>query len=320
EGWRAGRRTCDGGVVNKLPTGERDVALVTTEYTLYPYLSAAENMGFGLKLRRTPQPEVERRVQAEARVLGVRRLLGRRARTLSSGERQRVAVGRATTRVPRLFLLDEPLAQLDTHVRAKLRAEFGRLQAGLGVTTLYTTHDQREAMALGHRMAVLDRGQLQQVAVPQQIYERPANTMVATFVGTPSMALIPVELDENGLSLRAGTLTLRMTDTQRRALREAGGRRWLLGLRAEHVTTVEDSTAAAGRRAELEVTGVEFLGALRLVTGALVGGDRATLTARVRVTNRARPGERLPVVVDLAAAHVFDRATGEAVLHGSPST
>src|SRR5438105_8101480 len=183
-----------GEIVNRLPPKDRDIAMIFQNYALYPHMSARDNMAFGLKLRKIPKQERKKRVDAAGQVLGIFESLAKKPRTLSGGQRQRVAMGRAIVREPRAFLMDEPLSNLDAKLRVHMRAEIARLQRDLNVTTIYVTHDQSEAMTLGHRVAVMRDGFLQQVETPQVLYERPANLFVAEFIGSPAMNLVVDEL------------------------------------------------------------------------------------------------------------------------------
>ena len=185
----------DGQPVNDMEPRDRDIAMVFQSYALYPHLTVRDNMAFSLKYRKTPKPEIRRRVDEAARILELEELLGRKPRQLSGGQRQRVAMGRAIVRQPRAFLMDEPLSNLDAKLRVQMRAEIAKLQRSLGVTTIYVTHDQTEAMTLGSRVAVLRHGVLQQVAAPQELYQRPANLFVAGFIGSPAMNLIEATLE-----------------------------------------------------------------------------------------------------------------------------
>ena len=227
-----------GQVVNGIPSRDRDVAMVFQSYALYPHLDVYENMAFGLRLRKVAKPEAERRVAAAAGVLGLRDLLRRKPRALSGGQRQRVAMGRAIVREPSAFLMDEPLSNLDAKLRVQLRAEIARTQRQLGATTIYVTHDQTEAMTLGHRVAVLKRGLLQQVARPQELYERPVNLFVAGFIGSPPMNLVYGVFDEEpvGLAVTLGNQRVPVDHAllvRRPGLRRYFGRRIVVGIRPE---------------------------------------------------------------------------------------
>src|SRR3954466_6129080 len=199
-------------VVNNLPPGARDVAMVFQNYALYPHMTVAENIGFALKLRKVPKAEARKRIARTADIIGLTDHLDRKPRQLSGGQRQRVAMGRAIVREPQAFLMDEPLSNLDAKLRVEMRAEILRLQRDLAVTTIYVTHDQTEAMTMGDRVAVMRKGVLQQVAGPQELYERPANLFVAEFIGSPAMNLVDADLaaDNGGLVARFGEHALRL--------------------------------------------------------------------------------------------------------------
>jgi multiple sugar transport system ATP-binding protein len=194
-----GSISIDGRDVTDLPPRERDVAMVFQSYALYPHKTVRDNLGYGLKVRRTPKAEIDRRVSDVAKQLGLEELLGRRPAALSGGQRQRVAMGRAIVREPKAFLMDEPLSNLDAKLRVGMRAQLSALHARLRTTTIYVTHDQIEAMTLGERVAVLRDGRIQQVDTPQELYMRPANVFVAAFIGSPAMNLVEADVDGNEL-------------------------------------------------------------------------------------------------------------------------
>src|SRR5436190_4222077 len=218
--------------VTDIPPKERDVAMVFQNYALYPYLTVAANIAFPLKIARVKKEERERRVTEVAELLGLSEYLERKPGQLSGGQRQRVAMGRAIIREPSVFLMDEPLSNLDAKLRVQMRADIAALQARLGVTTVYVTHDQSEAMTLGHRVAVLRDGRLQQCAAPRALYEQPANTFVAGFIGSPSMNLISVPLGSNG-SVSIGGATIELPDAVRSAASAAGWQELVVGVRPE---------------------------------------------------------------------------------------
>ncbi len=257
----------DGRPVNDMEPRDRDIAMVFQSYALYPHLTVRDNMGFSLKYRKTPKQEIRRRVDEAARILELEELLGRKPRQLSGGQRQRVAMGRAIVRQPRAFLMDEPLSNLDAKLRVQMRAEIARLQRSLGVTTIYVTHDQTEAMTLGSRVAVLRHGVLQQVASPQELYRRPANLFVAGFIGSPAMNLIEATLERGpggsgtggsgtdssgtgGPQVVFGTHRLRVPAGVLRehpALEKYLGRKVVTGIRPEHL---EDAALVPGAAPE----------------------------------------------------------------------
>jgi multiple sugar transport system ATP-binding protein len=225
-------------VVNHLLPKDRDIAMVFQNYALYPHMTVFDNMAFGLRQRKMPKAEITRRVTEAAQTLGLADSLGKKPRTLSGGQRQRVAMGRAIVREPQLFLMDEPLSNLDAKLRVEMRAEISRIQRDLGVTTIYVTHDQTEAMTMGDRVAVMRKGVMQQVDVPQRLYEQPANLFVAEFIGSPAMNLVEAELAraDGGLVARFGEHRLRVGKRildRRPSLADYAGRQVLLGIRPE---------------------------------------------------------------------------------------
>ncbi|MEU8132401.1 ABC transporter ATP-binding protein [Streptodolium elevatio] len=268
-------------VVNRVPSRDRDVAMVFQSYALYPHLNVRDNIGFGLRLRKLPKPEIRKRVEQAARTLGLEEHLGRKPRQLSGGQRQRVAMGRAIVREPQAFLMDEPLSNLDAKLRVQMRAQIARLTRELGVTTLYVTHDQVEAMTLGDRVAVMRKGILQQVAPPQELYDRPVNLFVAGFIGSPAMNLFSGELDRapdgkgeaagegagtgGGITVRLGDQTLAVPPellAERPALRAYVGRSVVVGIRPEDLfdAAEDDAPAPDGMLLRAETDLVESMG------------------------------------------------------------
>ena len=333
-----------GRVVNDLPPKNRDIAMVFQNYALYPHMSAFKNMAFGLKLRKVPRTEISSRVGDAAKVLGLEGVLPKRPRTLSGGQRQRVAMGRAIVREPQAFLMDEPLSNLDAKLRVEMRAEIARLQRDLAVTTIYVTHDQVEAITLGDRVAVMRDGLLQQIASPQELYNRPVNLFVAEFIGSPAMNLVGADLAAaNGhMVARFGEHELvvdRDALSARPSLSEFAGRRVILGIRPEDMEDAEVSGAALeGRRIGAEVDIREDMGSELFVhfgVGALpVAGEdvKAALgeeaieatsgtarreggvfVARVGRGSRAEEGGRIDLVVDPTRLHFFDPETSAAI-------
>jgi multiple sugar transport system ATP-binding protein len=329
----SGTISIGGRVVNALPPHQRNVAMVFEGETLYPHLNVGDNLSFGLRMSRMPKEEIDLRVQAESRVLGVARLLGRMPRTLSSGQRQRVAIGRATVRVPSVFLLDEPLTHLDAPQRDELRVEIGGLQRGLGVTTIYVTHDQAQAMALGDRIAVLRDGRLEQVDTVRAVYGRPANAFVASFLGEPGMSLLVgrLERSDGRAWIALGDQRLAFPGEPSGALRRYAGQRLVVGLRPEHVTGVAPGATSPvpGRRLRVRVERVEHMGPHLLVgcslnaegvsvadTGAdLFQPGAASFHVRFPRSAPPRPGDLVRVEVDVRELCFFDPATGSALWH-----
>ena len=309
----------DGTVLNTLSPRNRDVAMVFQHSALYPHLTVSANLGLGLKLRKVPKLEIQRRTQDAAERLGLGPFLDRWPGTLSAGQRQRVALGRALVRQPKVFLFDEPLSHLDAPSRMQLRAEIHRLHAQLDATIIYVTHDQLEAMALGDRIAVLHEGMLQQVAEPFTIYRQPKNRFVASFFGSPPMNLIPGSLVENdrllhfvesGEATGPGRLKAGVSGPQASGLAAHIGRPVLLGLRPEHISI--DTAAAADARTVLmaEIERVEAVGHethWHLSTGA------HSFVARGLAEASGKPGQPVSVRFDLSQIHFFDAATGQSL-------
>ena len=308
--------------VTDLPPRARDVAMVFQTYALYPHMSVRENLGYGLKVRKTPKPEIVERVERVAGMLGLERLLDRKPAALSGGQRQRVAMGRAIVREPKAFLMDEPLSNLDAKLRVSMRAQLSALHTRLGTTTIYVTHDQIEAMTLGQRVAVMREGRIQQVDTPQTLYSRPANLFVAAFIGSPAMNLVEADIVDGALAFGSYRIPLPA------GAAPAGGR-VIAGLRPE---SFEDAAVAEGGlpRLDVVVEVVEELGAdthvlftvdappvdvseVREAAGdaeALIAVEGSLFTARVDPGTSARPGQPLRLAVDPSRIHYFDPESG----------
>ena len=283
-----------GRVVNNLEPAERDIAMVFQNYALYPHMSVYDNMAYGLKIAKVSKPEIEVRVQKAARILELGHLLDRKPRALSGGQRQRVAMGRAIVRQPQVFLFDEPLSNLDAKLRAATRLEIQKLHAELGVTSLFVTHDQVEAMTLAQRMIVMNAGRIEQIGTPEQVYGKPATTFVAGFIGSPPMNLLPGHADGSRLTLGGQTLNLPAAAPRGGAI--------TLGIRPEHAELDPSGTWP------LQVQLLEMLGAERLVYG-LLGG--APFTLRIDATRAPpKPGDLVKLHVPLEQVHWFDSETG----------
>jgi multiple sugar transport system ATP-binding protein len=349
----AGLETITGGtvaiadrVVNNVSPRDREIAMVFQNYALYPHLSVRDNMGFSLKLRRVKRQEIDARVREAAKVLDLAGLLAKKPGQLSGGQRQRVAIGRAIVREPQVFLMDEPLSNLDAKLRVQLRAEIARLQRRLGVTTIYVTHDQTEAMTMGDRVAVLRKGVLEQVDAPQALYDRPATLFVAGFIGSPAMNLAQATVTwSDGPHVEFGEIRLRIADealAARPGLKRFDGREVVLGIRPEDL---EDaglvSEVPEDRRFKAVVDLRESLGSEALVhfgvdsptvltedtkelasdTDAVAVSEieaehrerRTMFIARMHSRTRAREGEPIEVAVDTRAVHFFDPATGRGI-------
>jgi multiple sugar transport system ATP-binding protein len=317
-----------GRVVNDVPPGQRNVAMVFEAAALYPHLTASQNLRFGLAARKTPKEEIEQRVGAESRVLRLGRFLDRKPRTLSAGQRQRVAIGRATVRVPEVFLLDEPLTHLDAGERIRLRTELAQLQQGLGATAIYVTHDQSQAMAIGDRVAVMRAGRIEQVDEPRSLYRRPANAFVASFMGEPAMTLLAgsVEVDGGRGWVVVGGQRLPFPGTPSGLLRGRVGRPVTVGIRPEHVTdagSVPGTPVLFSTAAQVERVGAEVLVSCPLATTGVTVSDtpgieqapaaQAMLVARFPRGHPVQRGDRVELAVDVEELSIFDRDTGEAL-------
>jgi multiple sugar transport system ATP-binding protein len=314
-----------GRVVNDVPPKDRDIAMVFQSYALYPHMTVRENLEFGLKIRKTPPAEMARLVGESAAILGLADFLDRRPKQLSGGQRQRVAVGRAIVRQPAVFLFDEPLSNLDAKLRVQMRAEISRLQQSLRTTTVYVTHDQVEAMTMGHRIAVLLQGKLQQVGTPLEVYDRPANLFVAGFIGTPPMNLLPGVLADRGASVAASGFTLRLPPPlAAAAARGRDGRRVVLGIRPEHLREARRDGGEGGAGAAAAPPGaasgpqpirarVEFVEPLghEVIVHGRVGAD--PLVAKVDPHRAPELGAELALAVNVESVHLFDAASGERI-------
>jgi multiple sugar transport system ATP-binding protein len=293
-------------VVNDLPPKERDVAMVFQNYALYPHMSVRENLEFGLKIRKTPKSDMDKLVNEAAEILGITHLLDRKPKQLSGGQRQRVALGRAIVRKPAVFLFDEPLSNLDAKLRVAMRAEIKKLQQRLQVTSVYVTHDQIEAMTMGHRIAVLKEGKLQQLGTPLEVYERPANIFVAQFIGSPPMNFLEATLDANGTTLVGQGFTLPVPQKLRAETTGKGGKKVKVGIRPDQL--LQPSQTARGETATLnaKVEIVEPLGNELIVHSRL---GEFGLVFRMPPQNPPDTGATIPVVVELEALHLFDAET-----------
>jgi len=334
-------------VVNDVSPKDRDIAMVFQNYALYPHMSVYDNMAFGLKLQKIPKAEIDARVREAGQILGLGELLERKPKALSGGQRQRVAMGRAIVRHPQVFLMDEPLSNLDAKLRVQMRSEIARIQSDLGVTTIYVTHDQIEAMTMGDRVAVIRKGELQQVDTPQTLYDHPNNLFVAGFIGSPAMNLMDGTLQrtDGGVELKLGEFVLPVPDEvvkTRPRLADFDGRVVVVGIRPEDM---EDaalvSDAPADRRIRSTVDLQEALGsdvvihfqvaappamtddakelasdvgleALEHITQQAEGGE-TTVVARLNPRTRANKGDTIELVVDTNRLHFFDPADGSAI-------
>jgi multiple sugar transport system ATP-binding protein len=299
--------------VERLSPKDRDVAMVFQNYALYPHMSVYDNMAFGLKMRKTPRPEIDRRVRDAADLLGIGHLLQRKPRELSGGERQRVALARAIVREPQVFLMDEPLSNLDAQLRVQTRAELVKLQRRLNATVIYVTHDQTEAMTMADRVAIMRGGLLQQVDGPQRIYDLPANRFVAGFVGSPGMNFFPGRMTADGID--AGVFRLSLGSGERQGGAPAVGTDVVVGARPEDILVLAaaSSDGAAAFHATTDV--IEPLGSEKLLH--LVAGEHR-FVARVDPRMPVDVGQDLSCAIRPGRAHLFDAATGARVALDSP--
>ncbi|MCY7321881.1 MAG: ABC transporter ATP-binding protein [Phormidesmis sp. CAN_BIN36] len=291
--------------VNQVPARQRDVAMVFQNYALYPHMTVAENLAFGLKMRKTDAKTQQERVKAIAKMLDISHLLDRKPRQLSGGQQQRVALGRAIARQPQVFLLDEPLSNLDAQLRDGTRSELKQLHQQVGITTIYVTHDQVEAMTLADQIVILERGKIQQIGDPQSIYAQPANRMVATFLGNPPLNILPVTYRGEAFHIQGQKIPCPLT---LRSLPD--GQQFDLGIRPEHLRVSEEAHLIT------HVSVVEPLGRETLVRVELLNGERSqktTLNVQVSPNVRLVPGDRLPLAMDLSQLFLFDPTTGQRV-------
>jgi len=303
----------DGKDVSNKPPKDRDIAMVFQNYALYPHMSVAENMGFALKLKGVSKEERMAKVKEAAALLDLDRYLDRKPKALSGGQRQRVAMGRAIVREPAVFLMDEPLSNLDAKLRVETRANIAQLQSRLGTTTLYVTHDQVEAMTMGHRVALLKDGKLQQVDTPRNLYDRPGNAFVAGFIGSPAMNLRLVDLVPGGAQL--GNIVLPLSPDVQQSINAAGPKQVTLGVRPEsfHAATESGHDQKDAQGLKIEVKLVEELGADAYVYGELPGDTADSRPYVVRFDGRVPPriGDVMSIDVRTGEEHAFHPETGE---------
>ncbi|PZG16136.1 ABC transporter ATP-binding protein [Nonomuraea aridisoli] len=332
-------------VVNHLPPKDRDIAMVFQNYALYPHMTVEENLAFGLKLRKMPKPEIQKRVNEAAKMLGLEQYLKRKPAALSGGQRQRVAMGRAIVREPQAFLMDEPLSNLDAKLRVSMRASLNQMHERLGVTTVYVTHDQVEAMTLGDRVCVLRDGILQQVDTPQNLFDKPVNLFVAGFMGSPAMNFVTAELvRDDGPAVSFADIKLPIPEstlTDKPGLDQYIGKKVILGIRPSDFEDANSAGSNANGWATLPVKAevTEELGSeinvlflidappvehKDTVAAADAGedeealpltGDKSLWTARVNARSHVRPGQNIDLVVDTHNLHFFDPDSGLAIGH-----
>lgn len=299
-------------LVNQIPARQRDVAMVFQNYALYPHLSVAENLAFGLQMRKADAKTIRDRINTVAVILGIEHLLDRKPRQLSGGQQQRVALGRAIARQPQVFLLDEPLSNLDAQLRDDTRVELKQLHQQVGITTIYVTHDQIEAMTLADQIVVLNQGRIQQIGTPQTVYSRPANRMVATFLGSPPMNILQAVYGEGAFQVNGQSLPC--PETMRASIQPAKGQTFDLGIRPEHIQV--SSTAA---HLQVEVIVVEPLGRETFIRAQLPASGSLkpqVLNLQIAPGLGVKMGDRIPLSLDLDQLFVFNPGTGEALYPG----
>jgi len=304
-------------LMNDVEPKDRDIAMVFQNYALYPHMSVYDNMAFGLKLRKTPKDQIDKLVREAARILDIEHLLDRKPKALSGGQRQRVAMGRAIVRNPKVFLMDEPLSNLDAKLRVQMRIEISKLHQRLETTIIYVTHDQTEAMTLGTRIVVMKDGVVQQVDSPQNLYDKPNNLFVAGFMGSPQMNLLDAKVVKSGNDIRLmfGSHSIKVPEAKAKKLVDGNyiDKTVVLGIRPEDVKDEEmfisqspDSTIDA------TVKVYELLGAEVFLYFTI---DQFDITARVNPRTKARPGDTIQIALDLSKIHLFDKETEQVISH-----
>ncbi len=302
---------------NDIAPKDRDIAMVFQNYALYPHMTVYDNMAFGLKLRKTPKDEIKRRVEEAARILDISHLLDRKPKALSGGQRQRVALGRAIVRDPKVFLLDEPLSNLDAKLRAQMRTEIAKLHKRLGTTFIYVTHDQTEAMTMGDRIVVMKDGFIQQVDSPQNLYDYPVNEFVAGFMGSPQMNFIDATLDKQGdkyvVKFGSSAIPVPSSKIKDDSLDAYVGKDIVFGIRPEDVhdePEIVEKLADCCVEADVDVT--ELMGAETYLYLTCEGN---AVTARVEPTSVAKSGDKIKVALDMNKCHLFDKETEKTILN-----
>ncbi len=304
-------------LVNDVEPKDRDIAMVFQNYALYPHMTVYDNMSFGLKLRKVPKPEIDKLVHEAAKTLGIEQLLDRKPKALSGGQRQRVAMGRAIVRNPKVFLMDEPLSNLDAKLRVQMRIEIQKIHQRLETTIIYVTHDQTEAMTLGTRIVVLKDGIIQQVDTPQNLYDKPCNVFVAGFMGSPQMNLINAKVVQSGedVVLMFGGNTVKLPEGKAQKLIEAGyvDTTVIMGIRPEDLNDSEVIiNANPDCVIEATIRVYELLGAEVFLYFDI---DEVNCTARVNPRTTARPGDTIKLGIDMTKLHIFDKDTEQVILH-----
>jgi multiple sugar transport system ATP-binding protein len=298
-----------GDVVNDVPPKDRDIAMVFQNYALYPHMNVYENMSFGLKLKRTPKDEIDRRVKQAAQILDITELLDRKPKQLSGGQRQRVAMGRAIVRDPKVFLFDEPLSNLDAKLRVQMRTEIKRVHQKVKTTTVYVTHDQVEAMTLADRVVVMNQGRIEQIGTPHELYHHPRTRFVAGFIGSPAMNFIPCRLEQAGSGLRArvsDTIALPVPSDRADRYRSVAGKELILGLRPEHITEPRHNGRADGCDFDVTLDVVEPMGMETMVFFTVNGTE---FCSRVEPSSAGDAGAKMRLHANVDHMHLIDPAS-----------
>ena len=306
----------DGKRMNDVEPKDRDIAMVFQNYALYPHMTVYENMAFGLKIRKIPKEEIDKKVREAAKILDLEQLLDRKPKALSGGQRQRVAMGRAIVRNPKVFLMDEPLSNLDAKLRGQMRIEISKIHQKLGATIIYVTHDQTEAMTLGTRIVVMKDGVVQQVDTPENLYDRPGNRFVAGFIGAPQMNMVNADVvEKDGIYMEFCGQSIKLDERRASILKEKGyvGKEVILGIRPEDLHD-EGDISRANKEACIHATirVYEMLGA---ETFLYFDMDSATWTARVNPSVKVKPGETIDLYMDTEKLHAFDLETENAIFN-----
>ncbi|WP_319408045.1 sn-glycerol-3-phosphate ABC transporter ATP-binding protein UgpC [uncultured Desulfosarcina sp.] len=311
----SGEITIGDRLVNDVPPKDRDIAMVFQNYALYPHMNVRDNLGFGLKMRKFPKPEIDQRVQEAADILGIHELLDRKPKQLSGGQRQRVAVGRAIVRKPDVFLFDEPLSNLDAKLRVAMRAEISKLHRRLGATIIYVTHDQVEAMTMASRIFIMQNGALQQSGVPLHVYKQPANRFVAGFIGSPAMNFMPATLveEQGAYYVHSNHFKVRLPDAFYPGVKAYAGRPVIFGVRPEDMA--EQQRELSETRANTIPTRVEVVETLGAETFVHLTCGSHPMVARVTVPDRPLiVGQELEIALNMSNVHLFDKDTSRTIV------
>ena len=313
----SGELYIDGKLENDVEPKDRDIAMVFQNYALYPHMTVYQNMAFGLKMRKVPKDVIDQKVREAAKILDLEKLLDRKPKALSGGQRQRVAMGRAIVRNPKVFLMDEPLSNLDAKLRVQMRIEIQKLHQRLQATIIYVTHDQTEAMTLGTRIVVLKDGVIQQVDTPQNLYDKPNNVFVAGFIGSPQMNLLDAKVVQSGsdVVLMFGSNSIKLPEAKAKTLVDAGyvDKTVIMGIRPEDLYDTEMFISTSPDSViDVDIKVYELLGAEVFLYFDI---DNVSCTARVNPRTTARPGDTIKLALDMSKLHIFDKETEQVVLH-----